>query len=129
MFFRGVSTRKVGEILDGLCGERLSASKVSTVAKELDQAVWDFANSPIDDDFVFLFLDALSIKIRFELKAKKVKLIVMDGVPGLWAGMEEVYPLVEHQFCRSRPGLTGWVHKLRHVACYCPKSLRPECVS
>jgi len=80
MFLRGVSTRKVGEILDVLCGERLSASKVSTVTKELDQAVIDFANSPIEDDFVFLFLDALSVKIRFELKAKKVKLLVAYGI-------------------------------------------------
>jgi len=80
MFLRGVSTRKVGEILDVLCGERLSASKVSTVTKELDQAVIDFANSPIDDDFLFLFADALTVKIRFELKAKKVKLLVAYGI-------------------------------------------------
>lgn len=167
MFLRGVSTRKVGEILDVLCGERLSASKVSTVVKELDQAVWDFANSPIEDNFVLLFLDALSVSIRFGLKARKVKLlvaygiktdgrrqllsfqraksesyacwktfvdnlhtrglkgknlklIVMDGAPGLWAAAEEVYPFVEHQLC--------WVHKLRNVAKYCPKSLCQECV-
>ncbi len=80
MFLRGVSTRKVGEILDVLCGERLSASKVSTVVRELDQAVIDFANSPINDDFLFLFVDALTVKIRFELKAKKVKLLVAYGI-------------------------------------------------
>jgi len=80
MFLQGVSTRKVGDILDVLCGERLSASKVSTVVKELDQAVGDYANRPIADDFVFLFLDALSVKIRFELKAKKVKLLVAYGI-------------------------------------------------
>jgi len=80
MFLRGVSTRKVGEILDVLCGERLSASKVSTVVRELDQAVIDFANSPINDDFLFLFVDALTVRIRFELKAKKVKLLVAYGI-------------------------------------------------
>lgn len=68
MFLRGVSTRKVGEILDVLCGERVSASKVSTVTKELDQAVADYSNGPLDDDFVFLFLDASNVRIRFELK-------------------------------------------------------------
>ena len=168
MFLQGVSTRKVGDILDVLCGERLSASKVSTVVKELDGAVGDYANRPLDDDLVLLFLDALSVKIRFELKAKKVKLlvaygvkadgtrelvsfqransestacwksfldnlyvrglkgrnlklIVMDGGTGLWAAIEEVYPLVKHQLC--------WVHKLRNVARYCPKRYRHECVS
>lgn len=80
MFLRGVSTRKVGEILDVLCGERLSASNVSTVTKELDGAVLEFANSPIVDDFVVLFLDALSVKIRFEIKARPVKLLVAYGI-------------------------------------------------
>jgi len=80
MFLGGVSTRKVGDILDVLCGERLSASKVSTVVKELDQAVRDFANSPLTDDFVFLFLDALSVRVKCGLKAKKVKLLVAYGI-------------------------------------------------
>ena len=53
MFLQGVSTRKVGDMLDVLCGERLSASKVSTVVKELDQAVSDYANRPLEDNFVF----------------------------------------------------------------------------
>ena len=167
MFLRGVSTRKVGEILDVLCGERVSASKVSTVTKELDQAVADYSNGPLDDDFVFLFLDALNVRIRFELKVRSVKLlvaygirsdgtreligfvransestacwkafldnlsvrglkgrtvklIVMDGGAGLWDGVEQVYPLIDHQLC--------WVHKLRNVAKYCPKRYRQECV-
>ncbi|MFH1374046.1 MAG: IS256 family transposase [bacterium] len=80
MFLQGVSTRKVGDILDVLCGERLSASKVSTVVRELDQAVSDYANRPLEDDYIFLFLDAISVKIRFELKAKKVKLLVAYGI-------------------------------------------------
>lgn len=80
MFLQGVSTRKVGDVLEVLCGERLSASKVSTVVKELDGAVRDFANRPIEDDFVFLFLDALSVKVKFGLAAKKVKLLVAYGI-------------------------------------------------
>lgn len=80
MFLQGVSTRKVGDILDVLCGQRLSAGKVSTVVKELDGAVSDYANCPLDDEFLFLFLDALTVKIRFELKAKKVKLLVAYGI-------------------------------------------------
>lgn len=80
MFLQGVSTRKVGDVLEVLCGERLSASKVSTVVKELDAAVRDFANRPIEDDFVLLFLDALSVKVKFGLAAKKVKLLVAYGI-------------------------------------------------
>lgn len=167
MFLRGVSTRKVGEILDALCGASLSAGKVSAVVKEADRAVAAFGHCPLHDDFVFLFLDALTVKIRFELKAKKVKLlvayglradgsrelisfqransesaacwksfldnlstrglkgrslklIVMDGGAGLWAAVQDVYPLVSHQLC--------WVHKLRNVAKYCPKRYVGDCL-
>jgi transposase-like protein len=55
MFLQGMSTRKVGDILDVLCGERLSAGTVSTIVKELDQAVSDYTNRPLADDVVFLF--------------------------------------------------------------------------
>jgi len=82
LFIVGVSTRKVGPVLDALCGSGVSASKVSSVLTELDQAVRDFANAPITDDIVFLFLDGLSVSIRFGLKAKKVKLLVAYGIHG-----------------------------------------------
>lgn len=80
VFLHGVSTRKVGEVLEVLCGERLSASKVSTVLKELDEAVRDYAHRPIRDDFVVVFLDALTVTVRFEVKAKKIKLLVAYGI-------------------------------------------------
>jgi transposase-like protein len=166
MFLHGVTTRKVGDVVAALCGERISASKMSTVTREFNDAVRDFANSPIVDDLAFLFLDALTVSIRFGLKARKVKLLVaygiaadgsqrvlsfqranseskacwtslpgnlrvrglrgsllqlitMDGSQGLWAAIEEMYPLVPHQLC--------WVHKLRNVATYCPKRAREAC--
>jgi len=80
MFFRGVSTRKVRDILDCLCGEGVSASYVSQVTKVLDEEVKAFENRPIDDDFVFLFLDGLDVKIRVELKVKRYKLLVAYGI-------------------------------------------------
>ena len=45
----------------------------------------------------------------------------MDGAPGLWAAIEEVYPLVPHQLC--------WVHKLRNISRYGPRSSREACVA
>lgn len=80
MFLRGVSTRKVGEVLDVLCGERVSASKVSSVTRELDHAVTDYSNSPIEDDFIVLFLDGINVRVRFELKVRTVKLLVAYGI-------------------------------------------------
>jgi transposase-like protein len=80
MFLSGVSTRKIGDILDVLCGERVSSSYVSSVNAELDEAVASYANCPLEDDFAFLFLDALSVKIRFELKTRRVMILVAYGV-------------------------------------------------
>ena len=44
----------------------------------------------------------------------------MDGCPGLWSAIDEVYPLVPHQLC--------WVHKLANISKYCPKRYRESCV-
>lgn len=168
MFLRGVSTRKVGNVLDCLCGEAVSASYVSQVTKALDREVKAFENRALEDDFAFLFLDGLDVKIRLELKVKRyrilvaygigedgsrslisfrvarhegtgswrsflenlkvrglagynLKLIIMDGCPGLWSAIDEVYPLVPHELC--------WVHKLRNIAKYCPKKYRESCTS
>lgn len=168
MFLKGVSTRKVRDVLDALCGSGVSAGYVSQVTKQLDSEVRRFENEPIEDDFAFLFLDALSMKIRYELRAKRrmvlvaygvrrdgsrrllsfriakgegtgtwksflenlkvrglrghnLELVIMDGAAGLWAAIEEVYPLVPHQLC--------WVHKLRNISRYGPRSSREACVA
>jgi len=80
MFLRGVSTRKVGEILDVLFGERLSSSYVSQISKELDRALMEFSNSPVDDDFRFLFLDGISVKVKVGLKAQRFMILVAYGI-------------------------------------------------
>jgi putative transposase len=66
--------------LDALCGERVSASYVSKVTKSLDEEVRAFHNSPIEDDFVFLFLDAISLRVRLELKVKRYSVLVAYGI-------------------------------------------------
>lgn len=80
MFLRGVSTRKVGEVLDALCGFEVSPSYVSTVTKGLDKLVREFENSVIEDDYAFLFIDGIHIKVRYELKAKRMVLLVAYGI-------------------------------------------------
>jgi transposase-like protein len=80
MFLRGVSTRKVRNILDCLCGEGVSASYVSKVTKALDEEVRAFENTPLEDDFAFLFLDALGVRIRFELKVKRYGILIAYGI-------------------------------------------------
>jgi len=80
MVVKGVSTSKVGEVLNAVMGYRLSKSYVSEATKELDVAVLEYFGRPLDDDFVFLFLDGVNVQIRRELKAKSFPLLVAYGI-------------------------------------------------
>ena len=80
MFVCGVSTRKVSDVLEVLCDERVSASYVSKVVKELDGAVQAYHHRPVDDGFIFLYLDGLSVRIKVGLKAQRYMLLVAYGV-------------------------------------------------
>ena len=80
MFLRGVSTRKVGEVLDALCGFTVSAGYVSKVTKGLDKLVREYENAPIDDNFAFLFIDGLSMRVKIGLKVKRMMMLVAYGI-------------------------------------------------
>jgi transposase-like protein len=80
MFIQGVSTAKVGDVLEVLCGERVSKSTVSKLALGLEEEVRAYQQRRLDDDFVFLYLDGLSVKIRKELQAERWQLLVAYGI-------------------------------------------------
>jgi putative transposase len=64
MYLMGVSTRKVGDVLQSLFEFSLSASYVSRQVKKLDHEVRWFFDRPLDDEFQYLFLDGLFVKIK-----------------------------------------------------------------
>lgn len=80
MFLRGVSTHKVGEVLEALCGTGVSSGYVSRVTRELDSLVREFENGVIGDDFVFLFLDGLNVRVLYDLHVKKMVLLYAYGI-------------------------------------------------
>jgi putative transposase len=80
MFISGISTRKVGDVLEILCSARVSASTASNLAKELDEQVRAFAQRPIEDRFVFLFLDGIGVSIGHEIGARRYCLLVAYGI-------------------------------------------------
>lgn len=63
-YIKGVSTRKVDDLLQapGLTG--IDKSKVSRICKELDAAVRAFRDRPLNDAYSYLWLDALYLKVR-----------------------------------------------------------------
>jgi len=65
MVVNGVSTRKVGKIVEELCGEKVSKSFVSSLTEKLDPVVNKWANRPLNVQyFEYIFVDAMYIKVR-----------------------------------------------------------------
>lgn len=63
-FLRGISTRQVGQVLEPVLGECYSAQTISNISRELQHAVEQFHRRALSDDFVYLFLDGVVLKVR-----------------------------------------------------------------
>jgi len=79
-FLRGISTRQVGRVVATLTGEVVSAQTVSKLTRDLDQAVREFHQARLDDDYGYLFLDGLSLRVRRPAGRKRVQMLVAYGV-------------------------------------------------
>jgi putative transposase len=65
MVINGVSTRKVTNIVEQLCGESISKSFVSSLTQKLDPIVNDWSKRPLNVMyFPYIFVDAMYIKVR-----------------------------------------------------------------
>lgn len=166
-FLAGISTRRIGEVLEKVIGGPVSASTVSNVAKTLDSQVKAFHMRPVADKYRFIFFDAINLRVksvenknkktvlvaygvtwdgirelisfriakneseeswymfvdnlyRRGLKGDLLNLVTIDGNKGLALAINTVYPYVDVQRC--------WVHKLRNIAKYLPKSAYDTCL-
>lgn len=63
-FLRGISTRQVGPVLEPVLGETYSAQTISRIARGLDRAVEQFHRRPLQDAYLYLFLDGVVLKVR-----------------------------------------------------------------
>jgi len=64
MFLAGVSTRRVGEVLSKIRGEAISAQTVSRIARSLDMQVQLFHTKPLADEYRYLLLDGITLKVK-----------------------------------------------------------------
>ncbi len=80
MVVSGVSTRKVENITEELCGRKFSKSTVSELCKKLDPAIVAFKNRPLCKHYPFLVVDALYLKVRENEKVKARGLLVVIGI-------------------------------------------------
>jgi transposase-like protein len=79
-FLRGVSTRQVGRVIASLQLGPLSAQTVSRLSRNLDSLVQAFHHSPIADEWAYLFLDGVSLRVRRPAGRKRVHMLVAYGV-------------------------------------------------
>jgi len=79
-FLRGISTRQVGRVIAIVTGEAVSAQTVSTVTKSLDRLVKRFHEAPLRDEWAYVFLDGVSLRVRRPAGRKRVQMLVAYGV-------------------------------------------------
>lgn len=107
-YVRGVSTRRVEGLVRTLGIERISKSRVSQMAKELDSAVEAFRTRPLDGGpYTYVWLDALTQKVREGGRICNVACVIATGVNV--AGAREILGLDLHT---SEDG-AGWTAFLR----------------
>jgi len=109
-YIRGVSTRRVEGLVRQLGIERISKSRVSQMAKELDHAVEAFRTRPLDGGpYTYVWLDALTQKVREDGRIANVAALVATGVNA--AGFREILGL---DLVTSEDG-AGWLAFVRSL--------------
>ena len=80
MVVNGVSTRKIENITEELCGKKFSKSTVSALCKRLDPVVYAFKTRPLESHYPFLIVDALYLKVREDGRVKSKGLLIAVGI-------------------------------------------------
>ena len=64
MYLKGVSTRKVADITEKLCGKCFSSQQVSKLVRELDRTILQWRQRPLEGNYPYLLVDARYEKVR-----------------------------------------------------------------
>jgi putative transposase len=81
MVVTGVSTRKVAQVTEELCGTEFSKSTVSELCKRLDPIVTAWNHRPLSDSrFPFVLVDALYLKVREDDRVRSRGVMIGIGV-------------------------------------------------
>jgi transposase-like protein len=103
-YVKGVSTRKVDDLVRALGIDGISRSEVSRICKVLDEEVRTFLGRPIETECPYLWLDATFHKVREAGRVISVATVVAIGVTS--TGERTVLgaqtgPSEDHQFWTS----------------------------
>lgn len=79
MYVKGVSTRKMGAIMEQLCGTDITSTQVSRAAQELDAELEKWRNRPLGN-IEYLLLDARYEKVRIAGSVRSCAVLIAVGV-------------------------------------------------
>ncbi len=79
-FLRGIATRQVGRVVAIVTGEAVSAQTVSKLTRRLDHLVKAFHQARLKDEWAYLFLDGVSLRVRRPAGRRRVQMLVAYGV-------------------------------------------------
>lgn len=80
MYFQGVSTRNVRDVLEAMCEGEVSSSTVSRVAAELDEKLASFRTRRLDHtSWPYLMIDARYEKVRLDGRVVSQAVLVTVG--------------------------------------------------
>ena len=109
-YLLGVSTRRMDKLVQTLGITGLSKSKVSEMAKDLDEQVTAFRTRPLTDGpYTFVAADALTMKVRENGRVVKVAVMVATGVNA--DGYREVLGI----HCATTESGAGWLAFFRDL--------------
>ena len=81
MYVQGVSTRKVKKVTEMLCGLEITRSRVSALAKGLDDQIAEWRNRPLGGRaYPYLLVDARYEKVRSEARVVTRGVLVVVGI-------------------------------------------------
>jgi transposase-like protein len=79
MYVTGVSTRKVAQITEQLCGTGVSSTHVSNMAKLLDKELAKFRDRPLGE-FPYVLVDAQYQRIRHDGIVRNLAVLIAVGI-------------------------------------------------
>jgi putative transposase len=89
MYYQGVSTRNVRDVLEAMCDGEISAMTVSRIAQELDEKLNEFRSRRLDGTaYPYLIVDARYERVRVSGRVVSQAVIVVSGISA--QGVREV---------------------------------------
>lgn len=111
VFLAGVSTRRTGRTLAELLGDTISASTVSSITRTLDHAVAAWHRRPLQDNYRYLLLDAVSLRVKTPDGTKRRLTLVAYGFRH-----DDRRELIDYRLVRSE-SQGSWEAFLMNLAC------------